>query len=272
MTTCIVILVAFCYAFVVRPYFMSKDTIRTTLEGLGLTDKEAAIYLLLLQIGTAPASTLADKANIPRSTAQFTCQQLTKSGLLRMVQRANTYLFTPEPPEKLELLLHKQQDELAEKENQLHRIIGELKAMQNPHIILPKVQFYEGEEGMIQLYERILELRQPIDSFEEAGELFELFPDYPKEFVRKRIERKIFNRCIAPKGNPLNVTDSKRFIETRFVDSSTFHFTWHVKICENLVGIFSFQKHAPVAIAIEHEDISRNFRLLFEFVWKTLAR
>jgi len=250
---------------------MPDETIQKTLESLGLSEKEIMVYLKLLQVGASAASTLGDRTHIVRSTAQYTCQQLEKKGLVRMVQKGNIYIYTPEAPEKLLLLLGKQKQDLEKKEGQVGSIIGELKSMMNPSAVLPKVQFYEGEEGMIQLYERILELRQPIDSFEEAGELFELFPDYPKEFVRKRIDRKIFNRCIAPKGNPLNVTDPKRFIETRFVDSTKFHFTWHVKICGNLVGIFSFQKHAPVAIAIEHEDIAKNFRLLFEFVWFTLG-
>ena len=241
-----------------------------TLAELGLSKKEIAIYLALLSTGTAPASTLGKRTSITRSTAQYTCQQLHKQGLVQKVQKGNTYLFTPEPPEKLQLLLQKQKEALEQKEDRVNRIIGELKMMVNPQAVLPKVQFYEGEEEMVRLYERILDLRQPIDSFEESGELFGLFPEYPKEFVRKRIQHRIFNRCIAPKGNPFNVTDPKKFIETRYVDRGQFPFTWHVKICGNLVGIFSFQKHTSVAIAIEHEDIAKNFRLLFELVWGTL--
>jgi HTH-type transcriptional regulator, sugar sensing transcriptional regulator len=249
---------------------MGMAVVEEVLGELGLNEKEISIYLSLLSTGTAPASTLGHRTGIKRSTARYTCQQLHRKGLVRMVQKGDTYLFTHEPPEKLKLLLQKKREELQRKENHVDQIIGELKLMVNPQAVLPKVQFYEGEEEMIRLYERILDLEQPIDSFEESGELFDLFPEYPKEFVRKRIKHKIFNRCIAPKGNPLNVTDPKKFIECRFVDPEKFPFSWHVKICANLVGIFSFQKHASVAIAIEHEDIAKNFRLLFELVWGNL--
>src|SRR3989338_9052790 len=183
---------------------MPKDTIRSTLEGLGLTDKEAAIYLLLLQLGTAPASTLADRAEVPRSTAQFTCQQLVKRGLLRMVQKANTYLFTPEPPEKLELLLRKQHDELAEKEDQLHRIIGELKEMQNPYSVLPRVQFYEGSEGIARAYDAVLEDLTEGDEVVTYVKVLEPSESTPEitdvldSFIQKRIAKKVRSRLITP--------------------------------------------------------------------------
>src|SRR3989344_9271625 len=98
-----------------------------TLAELGLSKKEIAIYLALLSTGTAPASTLGKRTSITRSTAQYTCQQLHKQGLVQKVQKGNTYLFTPEPPEKLQLLLQKQKEALEQKEDRVNRIIGELK-------------------------------------------------------------------------------------------------------------------------------------------------
>ena len=59
---------------------MQKDAIRSTLASLDLSDKEISLYLLLLQSGTAPASSLGDRAGLVRSTAQYTCQQLEKKG------------------------------------------------------------------------------------------------------------------------------------------------------------------------------------------------
>lgn len=240
------------------------------LQSLGLEHQEANVYLAALRLGTSPASNIAKRCKIPRSTARYTCEQLVQKQLMVESQRKNTKLYTPENPEKLKKLLEIQMEEVQIKHQQLDVAMHDLKQIFNPYTVMPKVQFYEGEEEMIRLYERILDRREPIDSFEEAGELFELFPDYPDEFVKKRIDRKIFNRCIAPKGNRLNVSNPERLIEVKYLDPKQYPFTWHVKICGDLVGIFSFQKHASMAIAIQHADISKNFRLLFEFFWKTL--
>lgn len=260
----------FCYT--IADFFspVPKDAIRATLEDLGLTDKEAAMYLLLLQLGTSAASTLADRAEIPRSTAQFTCQQLTKRGLLRMVQKANTYLFTAEPPEKLDMLLRRERDALEEKSHQLHRIIGELKAMQNPYTVLPKVQFYEGKEGVEELYDKILEMKQPIDSFEDKGEMFAFIPKKVEHFIAARIRHGIHNRVICPSATPINKDDPAAFRQVRTVPLEEFPFSCDIKICGPQVSIFSFKENTAVGIAIRHEEIADNFRLLFNQMWALL--
>ncbi len=250
---------------------MTKDIIRTTLADFGLNEKEIALYLLLLQLGPSVASTLAPRAGLPRSTAQFTCQQLTKRGLLKMVQKANVYLFTAEPPEKLTLLLRRQQEDLEEKEQQLGRIIGELKAMQNPYSVLPKVQFYEGKDGIEELYDKILEMKSPIDSFKDKGEMYAFIPEKVDHFIATRIENGIWNRVICPAVTPINRDDPKAFRKVRTIAAEVFPFSCDVKICQDQVSIFSFGQNTSVGIAIQHREIANNFRLLFEQMWQLLG-
>lgn len=244
--------------------------ISATLAELGLGDKEITVYLALLGVGTAPASSLSKRTGITRSTTQYVCNQLVKKGIASLGQKEAVFLFTAEPPDRLLLMLERKRDALRQTENRVQRIIGPLKQMMNVHAALPQVRFYEGREGMIQLYDSILDMRSPIDSFEENGALLKMFAEYPHEFVRKRIERKIPNRCIAPRGSPFNESDPEKFLEVRTVDAKRFPFTWHIKICQNVVGIFSFEEGAAVGIGIEHADLARNFRLLFELVWESL--
>ena len=245
--------------------------IPATLGELGLGETEIAIYLALLKVGPSPASSLGQRTRITRSTAQYACQQLAKKGVASMTLRNNVYLFTAEPPERLLHLLEQQHDALREKEKRVQQIIGPLQQMMNVHAVFPKVQFYEGESGMIQLYDSILDMRSPIESFEEGGKVLEMFPAYSHEFMRKRIARKIFNRCIAPGCSPFNESDPKRFIEVRHVDPRKYPFSWHVKLCEDVVGIFSFEEGSAVGVGIRHADVARNFRLLFEFMWEAIG-
>ncbi len=248
----------------------SEPDISATLAELGLGEKEITVYVALLKVGTAPASALAKRTGITRSTTQYVCQQLAKKGVASLGRKDNVFLFTPESPERLLLLLQRQREALDEKENRVQRIIGPLTQMMNVHAALPQVRFYEGQKGMIQLYDSILDMRCPIDSFEEQGELIRMFSDYPYEFVRKRVERRIPNRCVAPEGSPLNVSDPAKFLEVRTVDPKKFPFSWHVKLCGDVVGIFSFEEGAAVGIGIRHADLAKNFNLLFELVWESL--
>jgi sugar-specific transcriptional regulator TrmB len=244
--------------------------IHATLAELGLNDTEIEIYLALIKVGTAPASALGQRTGITRSTAQYSCQQLAKKNIVTMVRKDNTNLFTAETPERLMGLLERQQKSLQEKEDRLQKVMGSLKQMMNVHAALPKVQFYEGNEGIVKLYDSILDMRKPIDSFEESGKVMEMFPEYGHEYMRKRIERKIFNRCVAPAGSPFNETDPERFIEVRTVDQKKYPFTWHIKMCDDTVGMFSFEEGSAVGIGIRHKDIAFNFHLMFQLVWDSL--
>ena len=67
--------------------------IEETLKKLGLNEKEITIYLMLLKIGSVPASVLGQRTNITRSTAQYTCQQLAKKGLIHSIQKNNTFKY-----------------------------------------------------------------------------------------------------------------------------------------------------------------------------------
>jgi predicted transcriptional regulator len=245
--------------------------IPATLGELGLGGTEIALYLALLKVGPSPASSLARRTGITRSTAQYACQQLAKKGVASATLKDNTYVFAAEPPERLLHLLERRHDALRDTEQRVQQIVGPLRQMMNVHAALPRVQFYEGEPGMVRLYDEILDMRSPIDSLEEGGKVLQMFPAYSHEFMRKRIARKIFNRCIAPGGSPYNVTDPKRHIEVRHVDPRKFPFTWHVKLCEDVVGIFSFEEGAAVGVGIRHADVARNFRLLFECMWEAIG-
>lgn len=131
------------------------------LTELGLADKEIQIYLSLLELGSAPASILGQRAKIRRSTAQYTCQQLVKKGLFNVSRKGNTFLYTVENPEKLKQLLREKQEHLESVNEDLDRIMNELKAKQNPHTLLPQIQFFEGEEGIKKTYDEIAELVKP---------------------------------------------------------------------------------------------------------------
>lgn len=244
--------------------------IQSTLADLGLNDKEIAIYLELLATGTCPASTLGKRTGISKSMVRYTCQQLEKRGLVLAIEKDGTFMYTAEPPEQLLGMLGVQKRQLEKKEHELKKILPQLTAHMNTEGELPKVQFFEGVEGIKKLYNGILAYRAPIDSFEESGEMEKLLPEYVHEFIGERKKHSIFNRVICPAENTLNTNSKDELRHTKFVDIKEFPFTCDIKICDNSVNILSFQEKTPVGISIVDADIAKNFRVLFEFMWNKL--
>ena len=251
--------------------FAMEKNVQVILKQYGLTEKEIAIYIAVLTIGTSTASSLAHETGMTRSMAQYICQMLLQKGILTMRKEKNTFLYAAEPPEKLVYLLRQQQQELKFKEEQIHGIMSTLKGMMNPKSVLPKVEFYEGVRGIEELYEQILDLEQPLDTFEDNGELVRLVPDCVDHFIRTRKIRGIYNRVICPSDNPINATNPAELRETRMIDAREYPFSGDIAICGDMVSIFSFDTNLPVGIAIRHPDIVRNFKVLFNQMWKMLG-
>ncbi|MDO8648594.1 MAG: helix-turn-helix domain-containing protein [Candidatus Peregrinibacteria bacterium] len=249
---------------------MPPSSLHEVLRNLLLNDREIDIYLALLTIGVAPASSLAQRTKMNRSTAQYTCNQLTRKGLLNQAKKKGTFYYTPEPPEKLLHLLERQHRDLERKERDVQMILGDLKGRMHSYAVQPKVEYFEGVDGIEQLYESILRLRAPIDSFEDKGEMCELIPDCVDHFVATRLKHKIVNRVICPSDTPLNRNDPKKFRQVRSVPTRLFPFSCDVKICSDQVSIISFQKKHAAGIVIKHPEIADNFRMLFELLWKLL--
>lgn len=133
-----------------------------TLETLGLNKTEVKIYLAILKVGTTPASILGQRLKIPRSTAKYTCQQLLSKGLLTALNKNGSVFYTAKNPENLQQLIDKEREEIEQKETQLNLVLGDLKSIYNPHLVLPKVNYFEGVDGITTMLEDVLKEKQPL--------------------------------------------------------------------------------------------------------------
>lgn len=255
-------------------------SVHDTLEELGLNDNEIAVYLQLLRLQTAPASVLAKQTRLQRSTAQYTCQQLQKKGIVAMARKGNTYLYTAEQPEKLLLLLQRKQEELAKREEDVHRIIGSLRGLMHPEAAMPKIRFYEGREGVERAYEEVLEdLQQddeilsyvnPLKITEETRDI----ADVLQSFIQKRVRKKVRTRIIAPDMpvmQKFRELDEQMMRETRCIDASQFNFAAaEIFIYRNKMYAMTGDKGLYFAYIVENDAIAGMHRIGFETAWQHL--
>lgn len=83
-------------------------TLIKVLEEVGLNEKEARVYLALLQLGEDSVGEIAKEANIKRPTAYLVLESLEKRGLIKQNTLHKKSVYTAEPPEKILSIL--QQD------------------------------------------------------------------------------------------------------------------------------------------------------------------
>ncbi len=258
---------------------MSDQTIRLTLASLGLSEKEIDIYLCLLQVGTAPASTLGERTNIQRSTAQYTCQQLAKTGIIRMTQKGNAYLYSAEPPEKLVHLLEKQQQDLTKKEEQVHRIITELKNMMNPHAVLPKIRFYEGGDGVVEAYETVLKavhekgtILSYLHPLEKEQDVFGLYKEFWR--ISQAFDDKgITSLTICPRSKmaeEIQKDDNPPQRMTRLIDPIERMCPVEIIIFNDSLFGVTVEQRQIFAYIVENKAITQMHRHAFWSLWNSL--
>lgn len=119
------------------------------LVNLGLTEKQAHIYIAALELGAETVGAIAKQANIKRPTAYVIIDELIQKGLLSEKPNQKTTTYVAEPPETLQRVLKERQDAL-------EKVLPLLNAMYRMDEHKPQVRVYEGKEGIMQFYKNEL--------------------------------------------------------------------------------------------------------------------
>lgn len=101
------------------------------LEIIGLSEKEAKVYVAMLELGPAPILEITLKAGINRPTVYVQIESLKKRGLVSTQLKGKKHLFIAEDPHQLSTLLEKEKKLLEEKKRRSDHLLA-LRVRQNP--------------------------------------------------------------------------------------------------------------------------------------------
>ena len=244
------------------------------LRQLGLTDKEPEIYLTLLKThGAQPASIIATRAGLNRTTVYKTLMKLAKKGLITKTQRHGIICFFAENPDShLENLLSKQEKKLELLSQNLGAILPDIKNMQRHELLMPKMRFYEGLEGVKRIYEDTLKEGKTIYAFEDYGLMIEELREYVETYVPRRVAKGISAKVITPE-NPDCTTfrkkDKQSLRETKFLSKNLFCMEIEINIYGQKTAFFSTNdKEEMFAVILESQTIANSMKTIFDVCWQ----
>ena len=232
------------------------------LKNSGLNEKEASVYLALLELGTASVESIARKAGTKRPTTYLVLDDLQAKGLVSLVPRAKKALYTAESPEKLI-------SDLNRKQELMKRYLPDLLALHNVKQEKPRVQLFEGKEAVREVYERILSAKE-VEFFSTIRDIIVAYPDFPQRLNEKSIAGGIKIREFLTKSKE-DIEYAKgmkhnEWFEQRFAPGAKEFLTDNCLFDGNVV-FFSFQPYI-FAVVIQSQGIYQSLRNLFEFAWK----
>lgn len=165
------------------------------LKKLGFNEKETTVYLALLEFGTQPASIIAKKTKIPKTTILFLCDSLLKKGYITRSNKGATQYFTADPKD----LEKTKEKEISDQKEALTKVLPILNEFKNPFSSPPKITFFEGIDACRKAYSLILESKDEAFEFGSHKDLEIMGYDWMQNFIKNRAKNNIFLHEIAKK-------------------------------------------------------------------------
>jgi len=125
------------------------NIIALELRKLGLTEKEARVYLTGLEFGPTSVQKISLAANLTRPTTYEIIKKLEEKGLFLEIKEKKKRYFVAQSPEGILGMLKTQKKEIEEKEREFIRIIAILEAKYSKG----ELRLYKEKEGMDALKE-----------------------------------------------------------------------------------------------------------------------
>lgn len=243
-----------------------------TLSEIGLTEKEAVLYLASLQLGPGTVLQLAKASKLKRTTIYSVIESLISKGLMIEELRKFKKVYTIERPEKLEVLLD-------QKRAILHQTLPELSSLFNFQEGESSIKFYQGIENIKEVYESLLrDIRSGEEYmiFSAMKKWYDSSPTYFQDFTERRaqLSRDLgFRIRLIVEDSPIARQHKKieRVLnETiRILPSQTSLSTNMVIIPKKVV---IHQLTPPVnAMVIENRHIVKMNQEIFEIMWNSLG-
>ena len=232
------------------------------LENIGLSGKEAKIYLACLEVGTNVVSEIAKKAELNRVTTYDILEKLIKKGFVSFLNKEKIKYFTATDPDLIAYETSRKADEFKKNLPQLKRLYGK--------VAHARIQYFEGLDGIKAIYADTLSSTTEILNYANSKEIRLYWPEYDEEYVAQRIKNKIFLKGIAPYdeyGLKVKKENTNSFREIRLVPGTEFTFTNEINIYDDKVAITSF-KDELIGMIIQSQAIADTQRDIFKMAWE----
>jgi sugar-specific transcriptional regulator TrmB len=245
------------------------------LNGIGLTDSETRVYHASISLGTRPASIIAEKAGLKRSHTYNILTSLKKKGIVQEVIKNGVRHFCSCSPSNLVGIIENEIGDLESKKRKLEHVIPLMQNMLGGLSTQPKVRFYQGRQGIREIYEDILrsangEMRSFTDLRFSWSATDDEMRHWVKSFISRREEADIWWKVLAVRSDYSAKEFRRRSGAKRQIKA--------LEGVELPAEIVSYGKKVAlistngelIGVVIESEPIFNTFENLFALLWQIM--
>lgn len=238
-------------------------------EKFGLSNKESRIYKALLELGCATVTEITQLATIQRTTGYDILNSLIKKELVFRSRKGKKTVYLVENPKRFIKYLESKTNSWQQKLKMAKKLLPELKAIYNPISPKPKVKYFEGIEGLKQVYEDSLTSKGTIRAYASIEDLKKVLPDYAEDYFRRRVKKGIYIYSIvktSPYAVHLKRIQKKFLREMLLMPPDKFDLSLEAYIYDNKVSFVSLEE--KFGVIIESREIAQAQKCLYELAWQ----
>jgi len=240
---------------------------RELLRDIGLTDKEAEVYLILLELGSCPVNRIYEKTGIQRRNIYDLLNKLINKGLATYIIENKKKYFQSQNPEKLLKYIDEQKERLEQKKAKLAPTIEELKSRFENQKEKQEAEIYRGIEGIKTILLDCQNAKEVL--FIGATALVgEKLPYFWPKYNKKRIKNKVLWKLLLnheAKNKPITKSKLYQFKTLpKELSSPNVIYIYNDKIANVLWS------NKPISFVIKDKTIATSYKKYFDFLWNTI--
>ena len=250
-------------------------TIKDALAQINLGKKEVQAFLALVKLGHGTAAAIARESGITRTHVYDIMGELVAKGLVSEIEEKKIKRYQAVDHAGLLAFVSRQEKQLQGVQKELMKLASEFQSLQVGAEQKTKVRFFDGIEGVKNIY---AEIRRDLRAQKEPFELFTIFSPENLERIIPGFQYldypKMIGRDIVADDNMLSaykeqMSHSKNNISYRVWPKErgslpTDNIAWKNKIAYiDLAGY-------PSGIIVENESMVKAFTLWFNLMWEHL--
>jgi sugar-specific transcriptional regulator TrmB len=252
------------------------------LQDVGLTKPQAMAYTALVRTGVSNAPAIGAEIGESRSNAYKVLDKLCEFGLATRDQTGARVRYFPTSPAALEQLIQKQSAEVALRERKLKAGMPELMHFFLKYSEQPSIRFFQGQEGLYQIYKDQVKTNKPIvyirsrEDFKFFGfeTMHKLRNDLADHGIRRRaIIQDELPRVHIPEAErvPIAVSDEAMLLTRTWIDPEDYDEPVEWAAYGDKLSIISYGQEI-VGMIIESPQIAKSFRRLFGLLEEGIRR
>lgn len=239
-----------------------------------INEKEGRVLESLYKLGQSAVQAISKDTLVNRTALYHTLDSLMKKGLITRLVKDKVSYYEAIPLDQYELWVQAKLDNIKEESSNNLKRFSEVKSDKKMSLYAD-VKYFEGKEGIKSLYndsiynnkEKVL---FSITDYDKGYETLD--PAWLEhEYLPTRVKKGIRVKNIVPdtKYSRKYTTTAKELLRDMSFVNFFNDLGVEISLYDNKMSIVAFDKVHPLGVIIQNEIISKAFKAILEYIWKT---